>query len=141
MKPLILFFASRRYWPDEAQLQNAFETLSARYTDAETRLITDEAALSQLPKNAYGVLVPLSGAVQRLMLDAGSRLSFSALYVAYAPENVGEELAALCLARNAAPALMDCWGVKGYTANTASASQFLIMARSVVNTRLLIRRP
>ena len=37
--------------------------------------------------------------------------------------------------------LMDCWGVKGYTANTASASQFLMMARSVVNTRLLILRP
>lgn len=34
-----------------------------------------------------------------------------------------------------------CWGVKGYTANTASASQFLIMAKSVVKTKLLILRP
>ena len=51
------------------------------------------------------------------------------------PQNTGMEE---CLIR---ASLMDCWGVKGYTANTASASQFLIMARSVVKARLLIRFP
>ena len=34
-----------------------------------------------------------------------------------------------------------CCGVNGYTAKTASASQFRIIARSVVNTRDLIRLP
>ena len=35
---------------------------------------------------------------------------------------------------------MDCWGVKGYTASTASALQLRMMAISVVNTSVLIRR-
>lgn len=33
------------------------------------------------------------------------------------------------------------WGVKGYTAMTASALMFLIMATSVENTSDLMRRP
>lgn len=111
MKPLILFFASSRYWPKEDELTQSYAALAARFPDAASLLVTDESALAQLPENACAVLVPLSGGVQRLMLEAARRLSFSALYVSYAPENVGEAIAALCLARNAAPALMDCWGV------------------------------
>lgn len=37
--------------------------------------------------------------------------------------------------------LIDCCGVKGYTANTASASQLRMIAKSVVKTKLLILRP
>lgn len=111
MKSLILFFASSRYWPDETELARVYAALCARFPGENTLLVTDESALSHLPENATAVLIPLSGGVQRLMLQAARRLSFSALYVSYAPETVGEEAAALCLARNAAPALMDCWGV------------------------------
>ena len=37
--------------------------------------------------------------------------------------------------------VMACCGVKGYTAKTASASQFRMIARSVVKTSDLMRRP
>lgn len=37
--------------------------------------------------------------------------------------------------------LIDCCGVKGYTLNTASASQLRMIAKSVVKTKLLILRP
>ena len=51
------------------------------------------------------------------------------------PQNTGM-LEALMIA-----SLMDCCGVNGYTAKTASALQFLITARSVVYTRVRILRP
>ena len=65
------FFASPRYWKDPDQLAQAYESLSASLPgEVKHHLVTGQEDLDGLPKGDLLVVVPMSGAVQKLILSA-----------------------------------------------------------------------
>ncbi len=113
MKTIFAIFASKRYWTDEAELNIAFQTLDqlALEYGAASILVQSEAGLDALPEGACVVLIPISGGVQSLLLRAAKKYSAAIVYAAYAQGNVSAQLTQRMLQFNAAPAVMDCWGV------------------------------
>lgn len=108
MKTVYLFFAARRYWKDEKALQNAYRELSQLAGNAEHRLITDTVPEV---KADCAVLIPMSGAIQQLLLDTAARFDSIVLYGAYIRGNASAAVCDELLRCNTAPALMDTWGV------------------------------
>ena len=108
-----LLFASTRYWTDSALLEDTFARMKAALSplSADVTLIVD-GDLSPLPKKlADCVIVPLSGAVQQPIIDAASRCEAVALYAGYCKGNFEDDIIDRLLYFNAAPTLMDTWGV------------------------------
>lgn len=108
-----LLFASTRYWVDRALLEDTFARMKAVLNDlsSDVTLIVD-GDLSQLPeKIADCVIVPLSGAVQQPIIDACARCETVALYAGYCSGNFDADIIDRLLYFNAAPTLMDTWGV------------------------------
>ena len=106
------FFASPRYWKDPDQLAQAYESLSASLPgEVKHHLVTGQEDLDGLPKGDLLVVVPMSGAVQKLILSAAEHYSGVILYPAYITGNASPRLEEAMLYRNAAPTLMDCWAV------------------------------
>ena len=114
MKIIVAFFASRRYWNDEEQRQQAYRRLAERMRcmSSESVLIAEEADLQRLPASCDCLIaVPMSGAVQRLMLAAAKTAATVLVFPAYVRGNAEADLEEAMLQRNAAPTTMDCWAV------------------------------
>ncbi len=113
MKTIFAFFASTRYWTDEAELLGAFQSLSslAQKYDAEPVLLCNDADLAALPQADCAVLFPMSGGVQSLLLRTAQNYPSAVVYASYVQGNADDSLTQRMLQYNAAPAVMDCWGV------------------------------
>lgn len=108
-----LLFASTRYWTDRHMLEDTFARMKAALGEfsGDVRLIVD-GDLSGVPeKIADGVIVPLSGAVQASILEAAARCGNVTLYAGYCKGNFEDTVIDRLLYFNAAPTLMDTWGV------------------------------
>lgn len=115
MKAHYLFFAASRYWPDAAALDAAYRQLCAHIAaqGVPCTLVIDGNGVERLEAQADGtcVIIPMSGAVQPHILRVAAAFPEAILYAAYVTGNAQAETAARMLAANAAPTLMDCWGV------------------------------
>lgn len=117
MKTIAAFFAARRYWTDEEALASAYRALSEPMAQAaECRLIQEPQDLDALPRGDCLIAVPMSGAVQRSILQAAARYDSVVLYGAYIRGNGPAPVCQELLRCNAAPTLMDVWAVLRRTA-------------------------
>lgn len=115
MSKVFAFFAARRYWSDETALEDTYGKLCENLQSFADRccLITDEESLAQL-KPAKGdelVAVPMSGAVQILILKAAKQYACVCIYAAYITGNATDDITERMLICNAAPTVMDSWAV------------------------------
>ncbi len=114
MKIQLAFFASKRYWNDDAKLQQAYGRMKDDLSglSQQAALILEEADVENaLQGGDCLVVVPMSGAVQRMILAAAGRYRTVVLYPAYIQGNAGKEQEDEMLKNNAAPTTMDCWAV------------------------------
>ncbi len=141
MKTVYLFFAARRYWKNEAELQAAYRKLSVLAGNAEHFLITESDPDVTVPADC-AVLVPMSGAIQKRILAAASQYETTVLYGAYIRGNAPDAICEQMLRCNTAPALMDVWGVLRRThtcAQLALNAPALSDALSVLEARRHVR--
>ena len=110
MKTIYAFFAARRYWKDEAQLQAAYTELATLADGSDHYLITENDLIT-FPAADCLVVIPMSGAVQKNILTAASQYDSVILYGAYIRGNASSYLCERMLYNNAAPTLMDTWAV------------------------------
>lgn len=111
MKTIYAFYAANRYWPHRERLNQAFQSLCHRLNCADNGfLITDECP-ETLPEADTIVIIPMSGAVQKRILNAAFRYHTAILYGAYISGNVSEDISQDMMRANAAPTLMDTWAV------------------------------
>lgn len=112
MEIVYVFFAAKRYWPDESRLQEAYRSLADKIcVNGKTVLLTEDESLSKLPEGDCLAAVPMSGAVQRNILAAAEKYSCCVIYAAYIRGNAPDPLAQEMLRCNAAPTVMDAWAV------------------------------
>ncbi|MBR4888226.1 MAG: hypothetical protein IKU17_03690 [Clostridia bacterium] len=111
MKTIFAFFAARRYWKDEDKLQAAYKEISALAGENEHCLVTEADDPLTLPPADCLVAVPMSGAVQKNVLAAAKKYTYAVLYGAYIRGNASPKICEEMLRCNAAPTLMDTWGV------------------------------
>ena len=110
MKTVYLFFAARRYWKNEAELQAAYRELSALAGNAEHFLITESDTDVTVPADC-AVLIPMSGAIQKRILTAAAQYENAVLYGAYIRGNASAAVCEQMLRCNTAPALMDVFSM------------------------------
>ena len=111
MKTVYAFLAANRYWPNRDRLKAVYEELCERlHCEKDAKLITDDDTIS-LPEGDCVVIVPMSGAVQKRILDIASRFRASVLYGAYISGNASTAAGQDMMRANAAPTLMDTWAV------------------------------
>ena len=110
-----VFFASTRYWIDFQQLLEYFEEWKdlLRPIATECLLIVDGKDMESLIPEAGDILiiVPMSGAVQKDILQAAEKFEAVILYAGYVQGNAGDQITRLMTKYNAAPTLMDSWSV------------------------------
>lgn len=116
MNVICAVFAARRYWSDEEELQRAYETLKSTLPFQADRcaLVTEEREMEELTADAGDdlfVAIPISGAIQQMLLTAAARCPSVLLYAAYVPGNAPKELTDAMLKNNSAPPIVDCWSV------------------------------
>ena len=111
MKTIYAFYAANRYWPDRKRLVQAFQAFTSRLNCAENALLITDDMPDTLPQGDCIVITPMSGAVQKRILDAASRYPTAILYGGYISGNVPEDISQEMMRANAAPTLMDTWGV------------------------------
>lgn len=113
LKTRFLMFAATRYWTDRNVLEKTFEAIRDELTElaGEVMLIVD-GDLSQVPERMdRAVILPMSGSVQRPILDAAGRCESVVLFAGYCAGNFCGSVTDKLLHMNAAPTLMDTWGV------------------------------
>ena len=89
MKTVYAFLAANRYWPNRDRLKAVYEERCERLScGKDARLITDDDTVA-LPEGDCVVIVPMSGAVQKRILDIASHFRASVLYGAYIRGNGG----------------------------------------------------
>lgn len=110
MKICYAFFASARYWTDLNELQETYCKICEQLVpkQAESFLITGQDCAY---KGDILVVVPMSGAVQQNILQTAANFQHVVLYAGYTAGNTFPAAEKNMLLRNAAPTLMDCWGV------------------------------
>ena len=110
-----VFFAASRYWEDFQQLLKSFEEWKGLLHPlaTECRLIVDGKNMESLipETNDILIIVPMSGAVQKDILQAAEKFDAVVLYAGYVQGNASEQTTRLMTKYNAAPTLMDSWGV------------------------------
>ena len=110
-----VFFAATRYWSDFQQLLKSFEEWKdqLRPIATECRLIVDGKDMESLIPEADDILiiVPMSGAVQKDILQAAEKFDAVVLYAGYVQGNASDQTTRLMTKYNAAPTLMDSWSV------------------------------
>ncbi len=113
IKPKICFFASRRYWDNAGKLQEAFEKMRQEMADisGDVCLISSDEEAETLEPGDVMVAVPMSGATQQPVMNAAKKFAVVCLYPGYINGNFNEAVAKQMLFLNAAPALMDVYGV------------------------------
>ncbi len=132
----ILYFTSPKYWTNPTELQQAYQSLRAELkgisgfnesarTLSQTHLITEPEDLakllsgSNLKKLDHIIMVPMSGAVQPLVLQAAADAETAVLYAQYIDGNGPTDVCKKMVQCNAAPTLMDTWSVIRRTHNHA----------------------
>lgn len=108
-----LLFAATRYWTDPDVLNETVDMIKAEIAplSEEIMLILD-GDISKLPETIdCAVMLPMSGAVQRAVLEAGRRCRRAVLYAGYCTGNFNDAAVNRMLNFNAAPTLMDTWAV------------------------------
>lgn len=111
-KTMYYFFAARRYWSDEAMLQESYLALARELgAPADCRLVTEPDELVDLEAGQTLVAVPMSGAVQSMILQAAKQSAVTVLLAGYVEGCFSHTHTQRMLERNAAPTVMDCWAV------------------------------
>ncbi|OQX82874.1 hypothetical protein B6D60_11445 [candidate division KSB1 bacterium 4484_87] len=114
-------FISDRYWTDKGEREKITALIFSKLVELfknsgvsiQTFVIENEQDLEDLSdeKNRFAIFVPLSGAMQPLVLTAAKKYSTFALWAAYVKGNLDPRSSDLLIERNAAPALMDIFSV------------------------------
>lgn len=112
MKTIFCFFAARRYWSDEAELKEVYGALCGELGEgADCRLITEPGDLEGIAPGQVLAAIPMSGAVQSMILTAAEKSMFTVLLAGYVNGFFSPRCAEKMLGHNAAPTVMDCWAV------------------------------
>ncbi len=129
------FFAAKRYWSDDTVLENAYKDLVSAlpFPANNTVLVTDGE--TALPQGKCLVAVPMSGAVQKNILAASEKFDHAILYAAYIKGNASDAVTTEMCRCNAAPTVMDCWGV---LKRTHPHAELALNARSLAKAVQLI---
>ncbi|HAS92376.1 MAG TPA: hypothetical protein DCS12_09170 [Clostridiales bacterium] len=113
MSIIYAFYAARRYWNNEEQLQSYYEEISKNIIDDDSKkyLINDMNDIEKFNLKEQDILVaiPMSGAVQKEIIQTAKKAKYVIVYAAYIIGNVSEEASSLMVMKNAAPTVMDCW--------------------------------
>ena len=114
MKTVFAFYAAARYWPEKEELDAAVREISRDLDpsgECGRALVFDgEREGTDLSGDCL-VIVPLSGAVQRRVLEDAAKFPHAVLYAAYIRGNASPGVCGGLLRTNAAPAVMDTWAV------------------------------
>ncbi|WP_343084014.1 hypothetical protein [Blautia producta] len=112
MRIVYCFFASRRYWKNEQELLETFQTISKQISGgAASVLVTENGDLEKLPEGDCLAAIPMSGAMQACILKAAELYGKTVLYAAYVRGNAPDKMTQRMLRNNAAPTVMDTWAV------------------------------
>lgn len=109
----VYFFYSTRYWADESRLNSVLKSMQKDFKDisSDIRLINTEEGMPENAKGEMMVAVPMSGAVQPIVLQTAQNYDAVFLYPGYVEDNFSKDAALGMLELNAAPAVMDIYGV------------------------------
>ena len=109
----ICLFASTRYWEDAEELKRVAEKMKADLPveHGELKLILSQEDVENTEGGDIMVAVPMSGAVQALVIQAAEKFGAVCVYPGYIKGNVNDEATAKMLLLNAAPAVMDTYSV------------------------------
>lgn len=131
MKIFTALFFSSKYWPDAAARSAAANAVTAKLGMEPVSVITD----GDLPAPAaYAgcdtlLVIPCSGSVQPDILALSRHFSRILLFAAYVRGNFSDELCDAMLCRNAAPTVMDCYGVLSRGGNVTLIRDFAALRR------------
>ncbi len=101
-------FASLRYWNNIESLTPVIKRLEKKLNSKIT-LVT---SIDNLPESGdILVAIPLSGAVQPLIMSESNKHKYTIIYAAYIEGNMTPEDSDLASRYNAAPTVMDTWAV------------------------------
>ena len=135
MKVVYAFYAAHRYWPDEKQLEEACAEVAVSFCGGcEYELCWDDRPPLAAAKGDCLVIIPFSGAVQKTILADAQAYQKVILCGAYIRGNASVSVTEAMLRANAAPALMDTWGVLRRTHPNAS----LVLTQAELKKKLRI---
>ena len=108
-----LFFASPRYYTDPRELSRLYEEAAASLPSVldGALLVTSESELAAVSGGGLLVAIPMSGAVQSLVLAAAEKFDAVCLCAGYVDGNLPRAVSSRLLELNAAPAVMDTYAV------------------------------
>ena len=122
MNIILCCFASRRYWAEGQELEEAFQAIKKEmgnlYTEAV--LIDERFDIERLNKSKIQLMlaIPMSGAVQPQMLKGAEYFKSVLVYAGYVKGNFNNSICEKMLIHNAAPAAMDVYAVLKRTKTT-----------------------
>ena len=133
MHAVFCFFSARRYWKEEDKLREVYDALCRETADLaeEQHLITEPGDLERVAPGRVLVAVPMSGAVQSMILAAAEKSAYTVLLAGYVEGCFPPECTAGMLACNAAPTVMDCWAVLRRSGRTLLAVNQAELERGV----------
>lgn len=109
----VYFFYSKRYWTDGEFLNDSLEDMKADFIGIGSKVMFIDAE-DGFPEDEGGrvmVAVPMSGAVQPVVLKAAEKFDAVCIYPGYVEDNFNEKARLGMLELNAAPAVMDIYAV------------------------------
>ena len=111
-------FASLRYWNNLESLTPVVKRLEEKLNKQVTLITSNK----DLPESGdLLVAIPLSGAVQPLIMSEASKHKYTIIYAAYIEGNMSSEDSDLACRYNAAPTVMDTWAVLHRQSNASIA--------------------
>ncbi|HPX32577.1 MAG TPA: hypothetical protein PLT36_03640 [Erysipelotrichaceae bacterium] len=131
MKKIYVYFAASRYWTDKELLLDFYKKISSDEKD-ESVLIVDGQGIENVKKADVLIIVPMSGAVQKYIIQLAKKFDNVIIYGAYIRGNCQEEICSEMQKCNAAPTLMDCWSVLKRT----HKNSYLALSKKELNDKL-----
>ena len=120
MKVVYAFYAAHRYWPDEQQLKADYEAAASSFCHTDEYVVCwDDRTEALTAQGDCLVIIPFSGAIQKLILTDACSFPNVILCGAYIRGNLPQSVSEAMLRANAAPAFMDTWAVLRRTCQTA----------------------
>ncbi len=110
MKKIYAYFAASRYWNNRELLNDAYGEMSNIEKD-NSFLVVDGKGLSEIKDGNVLIVIPMSGAVQKYIIELSLKFKHVIIYGAYIRGNYQENICSEMQKNNAAPTLMDCWSV------------------------------
>lgn len=137
MKMVFAFFAATRYWTEQEHLAAVYQNAANQVKElADVCILIQDGNLKELPEadpDDCLVVVPMSGAVQKAVLETASNYRFICLCASGVPGNFEESLSKEMLRLNASPTLMDSWSVLKRTHDHAFLAVDFDELRTVLN--------